>query len=95
LLVAFATPELRFFLEVIIAAVAAAKAPHAVYRLVAIPASPFRLQCQQQAGITRSALPLGGMMWLLVGTRFDHDVLLNFAVGPDGNMRYRGRKLLL
>jgi hypothetical protein len=64
LLALFATAEFGFFLEIVVATIAAAKAPHAVYRLVAVPATPFWLQCQQQAGIARSALPLGGMMRL-------------------------------
>ena len=80
----FVAAELGFFLKVIVAAMAAAKAPHAIDRLVAIPAASLGLQCEQ-ARVACSALPCSGKMRLLIGTRFNHDFLLNFAVEPGSN----------
>jgi hypothetical protein len=82
--------EFGFFLKVIIPATAAAKAPYVVHWLVAVPATAFGLQGKQQVRITRPPLPWGWVVRLLVGTTFDHDVLLNFAVRPDGNNSLKG-----
>ena len=83
-LMSLVAAEFGFFFQVIIAAVAAAKTPYTIDWLVAIPATALGLQCEQHAGVACRALPWGRNGRLLVETRFDHDVLLNFAVRPDG-----------
>jgi hypothetical protein len=68
--------EFFLFFEIVIATGAAAKAAHAVNRLVAVPAAPLRLQTLQALGLASQLLRSLRIVGFSAGASVDHVFLL-------------------
>jgi hypothetical protein len=68
--------EFFLFLEIVIAACAAAKAAHAINRLVAVPATSLRLQTVQTLRLASQLLSSLRILQIGARTSFNHVFLL-------------------